>query len=224
MSWWDEHPGILAGRDLEAGGTWMGVHRSGRFGVVTNFREPVVDTSGRRSRGELVVGFLTSRLGDDEWAAELDRRSRRYGGFNLVVGGADRLHYLTNRGEHRFELEPGIYGLSNHRLDTPWPKVVSARDRLREIVGGASIEPDGILAILGDRSGVADEDLPDTGVPVEWERLLAPAFIVDERYGTRASTVVLMRADGSAEVVERRFDEAGDRIGECSFEIAADRH
>ena len=217
--WWPAPDGILAGRDLQAGGSWLGLSRGGRFAVVTNYREPGVVTSGRRSRGELVVDFLSSSATAEEWMDELAEDQDGYGGFNLVIGEGDQLHYLTNRGEgHRF-LEPGIYGLSNHNLDTPWPKVTAARERLRGLLDEDRPPVESLFSILEDRTRPNDHELPETGVPLEWERLLSSAFVVDPRYGTRASTVVMAGADGEIALVERRFGVDGGCAGESRFDL-----
>jgi uncharacterized protein with NRDE domain len=217
--WWSDPGGILAGRDLEAGGAWMGVNRTGRAAVVTNYREPARPTSGRRSRGELVVGALTTENDLDAWARRLDAAGADYGGFNLIVARNGSLHFLTNRGADRLDLEPGIHGLSNHRIDTPWPKVVTARRRLEGVIASDRVSPETLFELLSDRRPADDDELPDTGVPREWERLLSSAFIVDDRYGTRASTVLLVDAAGGAEMVERRFDREGQPIGDAWFTV-----
>jgi len=217
--WWKEPDGILAGRDLQAGGSWLGLNRQGRFAVVTNYREPGVATSGRRSRGELVTGFLAGAAPVVDWMDELNARQDDCGGFNLIVGDGGQMHYLTNRGEDSRFLEPGIYGLSNHRLNTPWPKVTAARDGLRRCVEQDRLQSETLFQLLADRTPAAEDELPDTGVPLEWERLLSPAFIVDSRYGTRAGTVLLMDAEGKIDFKERRFDRAGQRAGEAHFTL-----
>lgn len=218
--WWPQPEGVLAGKDEQAGGSWLGVNRGGRFAVVTNYREPGVATSGRLSRGELVVGFLASTAPVADWLDELAARKDEYGGFNLIVGDGEQAHYLTNRGDDGRFLEPGIYGLSNHRLDTPWPKVVVARDTLRHCIEQGEVRRDELFDFLSDRTPAPDEELPSTGVPLEWERLLSSVFIVDPRYGTRASTVVLAGADGTTVFEERRFGPAGDGSGASRFEYA----
>jgi uncharacterized protein with NRDE domain len=207
--WWREPEGILAGKDLRAGGSWLGINRNGRFAVVTNYREPEAATSGRRSRGELVVGFLASTRPVVDWMDELNARQDDYGGFNLIVGDGGQMHFLTNRGEDSRFLDPGIYGLSNHSLDTPWPKVVAARDGLRKVIEGESLSAESLFNLLADRRTAPDDELPQTGVPQEWERALSAAFIAGPWYGTRASTVVLVGNDGRVRFSERRFGPSG---------------
>ena len=217
--WWTEPDGVLAGRDLEAGGTWLGVHREGRFAVVTNFREAPEKTSGLRSRGELVVDFLAHGHSPEGWVAGLSRRRDEYGGFNLLAGDLGGLHYLTNRGPDALELPPGIYGLSNHRLDTPWPKVRRAKTRLADAIGGGRLAWATLFGILADRTPAPDDELPQTGVPLAWERLLSAAFIVSPEYGTRVSTVLIVDARGRIDFAERRFDAEGEQVGESRYQV-----
>ncbi len=215
--WWDEPEGILAGRDLQAGGSWLGVSSGGRFAVVTNYREPGTATSGRRSRGELVVDFLSSSAATGEWMDGRAGVRDEYGGFNLIIGDGGEMHYLSNRGEGRRFLDPGIYGLSNHRLDTAWPKVTAAREGLRRCVEEDRLQSEALLQILSDRRPADEEELPDTGVPRDWERLLSSAFIVDSRYGTRVSTIVRVGAGGRYELQERSFGPKGTAEGDVRF-------
>lgn len=185
---WPEAPALLAGRDLAAGGTWMGVTRAGRFAALTNFREPAV-AKGSRSRGLLVSEYLLSDEGPMAYARRVMAAAEDYSGFNLLVGDADSLVVASNRGTPPTALAPGIYGLSNHLLDSPWPKVERARVALRDRLADPAVE--GLLALLADDAAVPDEDLPDTGVGLHLERLLATPFIRSDGYGTRSSTVLL---------------------------------
>lgn len=220
-AWWEATP-VLAGRDLRAGGTWFAVDRRGRFAAVTNYRDPSNEVAPR-SRGELPAAMLAHErleIGLPALAGVADQ----YGGFNLLAGAADGggLVHLCNRTGEAQRLGPGLYGLSNHTLETPWPKVRRARGGLARLLAADAVDPGSLLELLHDRRGVADEALPRTGVPLEWERLLAPVFIVGERYGTRASTAYIVADDGTATFVERRFDPGGRPVGETreTFRIA----
>jgi uncharacterized protein with NRDE domain len=219
--WWADSPALLGGRDLQAGGTWLAVHRDGRFGVVTNFREAAADATGQRSRGELVVDFLTSPAPPRRWLKDLAARGADYGGYNLLVAGDGELHYATNRGDDAPGLAPGIYGLSNHRLDTAWPKVRRIKDRLAALLESDDLASESLFRILADRTPAPDDSLPATGVPLAWERMLSAAFIVSPRYGTRVSTVVRITAKGGVEFEERRFDADGQRVGQRHFEFGS---
>lgn len=211
--WW-EAPAIFAGRDLEAGGTWFGIDAAARFAAVTNYRDPPSNAAGAPSRGRLPVLALTAES-PQAMVEEHERTGSRYNGYNLLFGSVDRVDYLTNRGLDRAPLEPGIHGLSNHVLDTPWPKVARGTELLRACLDsseGGSAEM--LLELLYDRHAPADAQLPDTGIGMEGERLLSPMFIVSPRYGTRCSTVLLVHYSGSITVAERRFDPEGQMLGQ----------
>jgi uncharacterized protein with NRDE domain len=217
--WWADAPGVLAGRDLQAGGTWLGVARDGRWAVVTNYREPLVEEddptdAAAASRGALVADYLRGSGTPAEHAREIALGA--YRGFNLLLGDRDSLVYVSNRGRGQEALPPGVYGLSNHLLDTPWPKLARTRARFRALLAGKP-EPQALLAMLADAAPAADGELPDTGVGTEWERLLSAPFIVSAAYGTRCSTALRLREDGEMEFMERRFDRGGASVGESVF-------
>jgi uncharacterized protein with NRDE domain len=218
MAWWEEPPGILAGRDLQAGGTWLGVSRDSRFGVVTNFRDLQRPQPDAPSRGKLITRFLEERVSAADFVARLAAEQASYAGFNLLLADESNMVYLTNRGTGLSRsLEPGIYGLSNHFLDTPWPKLERTRERFRLLVADPEPPVDALLEMLDDRDPALEHLLPDTGLSREWEMLLSSPFIVDERYGTRCSTVVLVGHDGGTLVRERRFDALGRSTGMDEF-------
>lgn len=215
---WVEHPYILAGRDLEQSGTWLGITRHGRFAALTNFRDPGSTKANARSRGLLVREYLTSLGEPSGFIAEVDRARDEYNGFNLLLmEGASMWHY-SNRSGSLKKVSPGIHGLSNHLLDTPWPKVVKGKEALRRsIEGGAGVSADRLFDILAGREQARDEELPRTGVTLEWERLLSSAFIQSEIYGTRASTVLLIERSGRVRFYERSFGGGGRRLGSDVF-------
>lgn len=210
---WSEDPRIAGGRDLEAGGTWLALGEGGRFAAVTNVREPGVP-KGARSRGELPRDYLLGTTPPEAFAASLDGSA--YSGFNLLLADAGSLWYLSNRDGGPRQLKPGIYGVSNHLLDTPWPKLASAKDRFALALPGLPAM-EGLFEILADREIVPDHRLPATGVSLAWERLLSAIFVVSEAYGTRASTVVTRDREGRLRLEERRFGPAGDPRGTSSF-------
>jgi uncharacterized protein with NRDE domain len=220
LGWWQDDPRILGGRDLKAGGTWLGVARSGRFGIVTNYRDLQAPVEGAPSRGHLVPRFLTGATSPKEFLDDLRGAAPRYSGFNLLVGGARALYYFSNRGPNApAVLAPGIYGLSNHLLDTPWPKLARTRKRFEELLTGADVAPEDLLTMLADREPALDDHLPSTGLPPEWERVVSAPFIVNERYGTRCSSVLFVERNGRTVLQERRFDAAGVQSGTSRFEF-----
>lgn len=209
--WWRSSPEILAGRDELAGGSWLGVSRDGRVAVVTNYREGQNDEPGQISRGQLVTNFLASVRDPSAWSADVD--GQRFAGFNLLTFGIEDACYLSNRASGPQTLKDGVHGLSNQRLDTPWPKLTRTRARFEMCIDEPEVEPDDLFRLLGDRRQADDSALPRTGIPIEWERLLSAPFIVHSEYGTRASTVVMVDRDGEVHFQERRFDSGGVMTG-----------
>lgn len=205
---WPDHPRVLGGRDLEAGGTWLGISEDGRFAAVTNVREPGTP-KGRHSRGELTRDFLLGKEPAGDYVAGMKRSD--YSGFNLLVCDGDGLWYASNRGGEPRRLPPGLYGLSNHLLDTPWPKLVAARQRFATALD-ALPATDGFFDILADDQIVADQHLPQTGVSLEWERRLSAIFVRSTDYGTRASTVLTQDRKGGIRLEERSFGPNGQPL------------
>jgi uncharacterized protein with NRDE domain len=223
LGWWGDEPRIAAGRDLRSAGTWMGATRSGRFAVVTNYRDLERAPPDAPSRGDLVAGFLRADASTtSDYLHALRVRAARYAGFSLLLGDGRELWYVSNRGgtEPR-PMESGVYGLSNHTLDSPWPKLVRSRERLRELLGEDRVAPDALFTLLADRTPADLDETPDTGLPADWERALSSPFVVHERYGTRCSTVLLVTHDGHTTLCERRFDAHGALTGATRLEFSA---
>lgn len=214
LAWWSDLPRILAGRDRQAGGTWMGMERTGRFGLMTNFRDLETPPPDTPSRGSLVTDFLKGSMSPAGYLEELSATAQRYAGFSLVIGDSDSIYYFSNRDciEPR-PLARGIYGLSNHGLDSPWPKVTRTRTQLAEAVNKPDIDPSTLFEMLADRMIADDASVPHTGLPAEWERRLSAPFVLHENYGTRCSTVVLADNHDRCTVFERRFDSTGHETG-----------
>jgi uncharacterized protein with NRDE domain len=203
---WDDAPDLCAGRDVRAGGTWLGITRSGRFAAITNHRSTRSAPDGARSRGELTLDFLRGAESPASYVQGLRRRQHCYAGFNLLVGQiGDELYFHANTADVSRRLAPGTYGLSNASLDSPWPKLAGARRDLQEIVARGA-ETEALLEVLADRTVPGDGELPDTGVGLALERMLGPRFIVSPDYGTRASTALRVSSDGRVELLERSFD------------------
>lgn len=203
-SQWEDRPGIFAGRDLVHGGTWLGIADSGRFAAVTNYRQPSAP-KGKHSRGALVTEFLASSGSPAGFLNELRARADDFSGFNLIAGDRYELAYFSNREGIVRTLKPGIYGLSNHLLDTPWPKVRRGKERFSSATEGPEIVSDNLFAILGDKTLAPDDELPDTGVGYEREKLLSAIFIETPVYGTRSSSIVLADKDFRLSLDERTF-------------------
>jgi uncharacterized protein with NRDE domain len=210
---WEGEPSIIAGRDLESGGTWMGVTDDGRFAAITNFRELSPPPPDAPSRGTIVADFLRSRLEPQTWLDSLRERASGFAGFNLFAGTRDTLSFLSNRSEEAMTLEPGIYGLSNGPWGAGWPKVERAIDGMERAIDSESTEED-LLDLLRDRTGGMDDDLPDTGVGPEMERFLSPIFIRGDLYGTRSSTVLTIRKDRSVRIREKSWTPGGELVKE----------
>jgi len=211
LAYWSEHPEVLAGRDLKANGTWLGVTRTGRLAAITNYREPAAQIDKAPSRGGLIGDFLTGNTSPESYLKAVSKKSSAYNGFNLIAGDRSGLYYYSNRAGSVRQLQPGLYGISNHLLDTAWPKIQKGKDRLKDQLSGREkLDVEKILEVLADRSLSADEDLPDTGVGLEWERILAPLFIKSREYGTRSSSIVLMETSGRVTFLERTFENGGD--------------
>jgi uncharacterized protein with NRDE domain len=211
-AFWRDAPDVLAGRDLEQMGTWLGVTRRGRFAALTNYRDPASNRADAPSRGTLVSAFLRSPAPPMAYLERLRDESLRFNGFSLLAGNLDALGYFSNREGEVRELAPGLYGLSNSLLDVAWPKVEIGKARLAVALDGAP-DAEALLALLDDTGPASDHHLPSTGVSIEWERRLSSLRIVADGYGTRSSTAVLVGADREVCFVERSFDESGGETG-----------
>ena len=217
--WWDE--GWLAGRDLTAGGTWLGVTRKGRWALVTNVREPGRQDPQAPSRGALVLRLLEDTSPVAQRLQTIAADGNRYNGYNLLAGNAGSAYWGSNRGPLYRSLVPGVYGLSNLQLDTPWPKVRRTKEAFaRWCAEGESDDKPGVETLfdmLADSTRAPDAELPVTGVGIERERLLSAPFIVSASYGTRSSTLLTIGHDREIHLVERSFNAAGQSIGEVDF-------
>ena len=219
-NFWPQQPALLAGRDLQAGGTWLGVTRAGRFAAVTNYREPLEpEVPLERSRGELVTNFLAGEQAPLTHAQALLASAPAYRGFNLLLGDRDHLAYVSNRHEGTVEIEPGSHGLSNHLLDTDWPKVHSGRARLERLLEQDRIDAEDLLNLLTERSTLPGDMPSNAGDGAIRRHLMNHYFIVSPTYGTRSSTVLLVDRDGGIEFVERRFAPDGSASGTSRFAL-----
>jgi uncharacterized protein with NRDE domain len=223
-SFWADAPELLAGRDLRAGGTWLGITRTGRIAALTNYRDPKLNREDAPSRGKLVSDFLLSSETPAQYLEELSQKARQYHGFNLLVGQKGQFYWYSNREGAIRRLSSGIHGLSNHLLDTPWPKVRKGKEAVGRILAQKDVSAGDFLPFLSDGTIVPDKFLPYTGVGLEWERTLSPIFISSPTYGTRSSTVILVEQSGLTTFAERSFERgaAGYSTVERSFTLSLD--
>lgn len=205
-AFWEDHPQILAGRDLEAMGTWLGMTRSGKISMLTNYRDPLNIDPQAPSRGQLVSNFLINNDPADVYLQRIAGNGKRYNGFNLVTGNTERLYYYSNYSTGIRELTQGFFGLSNHLLDTPWPKVVRGKNKFESALKEKRIRPDLLFSLLMDEDPAEDSMLPSTGLSYEREKALSSMFIKTSGYGSRCSTVILLDRDNHVDFTERVFD------------------
>lgn len=225
-AFWHDHPGVYAGRDLEHGGTWLGLSIEGRFAAVTNYRQGSPRVRAARSRGELTRDFLTGEAPPETYVRGIEARGPvDYNGFSLICGTPEELWFYSNRGTDAERISPGVHGLSNHLLDEPWPKVTRGIAELRSLLDSDESElTTRLLDLMSDNAPAPDHLLPSTGIELARERALSASFIADEAYGTRASTVVLVEADGRTLFIERTYEAGGKLAGEIRqrFSISVD--
>ena len=202
-AWWEEAPHVYAGKDLEAGGTWMGINKQGRFAAVTNIRNGEAKKIGAPSRGKIVADFLCDNISPSSYLQTLTAEAKDYAGFNLILGDANDIYWFSNAEQLTAQrLQPGVYGLSNASLDTPWPKVLKAKTQFEKLIQKSASDQD-YFELLADTSQAPEHLLPQTGVSLEWERLLSSIHIHSNDYGTRVSSLIKCHADGTAHLIER---------------------
>ena len=224
VSLWNDAPDIIAGKDLKSGGAWLGITKKGRFAAVTNYRDPESFRENAPSRGWLVRDFLFGREDPKAYIEKIAVNKDRYNGFNLILGDPSRLFYFSNRGTMR-ELSSGLYALSNCLLDTPWPKTERGKKALALLLSRTDNPlPEDMFLILSDRLKPDDTELPDTGVGLEWERILSPIFITSSVYGTRSSSVIMIDKRDRVMFIDRVFNGHPDPWMEVKFEFRIQKH
>ena len=203
---WKDHPHILGGRDLEASGSWMAMNKNGKISLVTNYRDLANLKRTAPSRGQLVSDFLIHEDGAEQYLNKVSERGAQYNGYNLLAGYADELWHQSNYRKGIQKLETGVYGLSNHLLDTPWPKVQRGKEKFQAAIRDSTIQPDTLFELLYDEQRAQDQFLPNTGIGLERERALSSMFIKTNGYGTRCSTVILITQDNEVLFSERTYN------------------
>jgi uncharacterized protein with NRDE domain len=219
VHWWPDKPDIVGGRDLQAAGTWLALHRNGRFATVTNYRDAEPPTAGRRSRGHLVTDFLESSDESLTYLNGIDGEA--YAGFNLLVSDGDSLAWSSNRGDGARVLPPGVYGLSNALLDSPWHKVARSKAGLEQLIGQNKVNESELLRLLNDRTRAPVNEVETGRLPFNTAHSISAPFIVLPDYGTRSSSVALCDKAGNWRLHERRFDPGGKIKGDTTISIAA---
>jgi uncharacterized protein with NRDE domain len=217
-SYWDDYPNVVGGRDLEAGGTWLGMSTGGKISLLTNYRDPSNIMANAPSRGHLVADYLEQEVNASDYMKLVRAKASQYNGFNLIAGTVNELYYVSNYKDGITRLDNGVYGLSNHLLDTPWPKVVRGKEKLEPLLGKPNLLTNDLMEFLYDDQ-VATEDLPDTGIGEERERALSSMFIKTPSYGSRCSTVVLVDQHNRVLFTERVYDLSTFEYNVTSFEF-----
>ncbi len=214
--WWEEQPYLLAGKDLQAGGTWLGLTKTGKIAAITNYRSKEKEKKDALSRGLLVTDFLTSTISPEGFFQTLNRSAEQYNGFNLFYGDIDNIYYFSNRqppgARSAGYLPPGIHGVSNALLDTPWPKIKRGKEKLQGLIANpGALAPGEIFSLLADKEVPPDDQLPDTGYGMVLERILGPLFIDTLGYGTRSSTIILVDYHNRVTFIERNHVPSGEK-------------
>ncbi len=217
--YWEDQPAVLAGRDLEAGGTWMGITKSGKFAAITNYRDPRIKKNNAPSRGHLTANFLRNEDTPEAYLREIQKEGEQYYGFNLLIGNMNELWYYNNIDHQIKQLSPGSYGLSNALLDTSWPKVDLGKGLLEKAYEDNNVEDGTLFDLLGNSDLAKDEDLPSTGVPYEWEKAISSMFIETDTYGTCSSTIMIIDDQNKVRFVEKNYPVGNRVAGIKQFEI-----
>jgi len=220
--WVDENqPNILAGKDLKAKGTWMGISKTGKWGALTNYRDPSNIRESAPTRGTLVLDFLKSGQTPEAYLENLKSNSEQFNGFNILVYEGNELLHYSNESDEITELKPGIHGVSNALLNTSWPKLHNAKNELDRITSSENFEKEELFSLLKNPERAPDNQLPSTGIPYEWEKAISSIFIKTDNYGTRCSTLLMIDYEGNAEFIERRYDtDSGEVVDENVFSIS----
>lgn len=219
---WENYPELLAGKDMEAGGTWMGISKDGRFGALTNYRDLNNLKQNPPSRGELVTNYLAQKTNTTSYLKSIRHKSPLYNGFNLLLSDEEDMYHFSNHTMEVSVIEPGIHGVSNAVLDTPWTKLEQAKNDLKIATSSETVDTEDLFKLLTNDLPAPDKDLPETGLSYELEKVVSSIFIKSENYGTLCSTLLLSDYDGNVEYIERRFDRDQNRIlstNQFQFEI-----
>jgi len=208
---------VLAGKDLLAGGTWLGLNKKGRFSALTNFRQPDLIDNNKQSRGELVLQALAHQ--DEEMTKKLARSSNDYNGFNLVFGQLNKLTCFDSISQRKQVLSSGVHSLCNGALDDIWPKMALGQAKLSDAITDHPLDIEQLFKLMKNTQQAQSEHLPKTGLPLNWEQLLSSIFIISPEYGTRTTNIITLDNEGKISVYDRRYNNQGDVVKEQSFEL-----
>jgi len=218
--YWHGEAELLAGRDLRSGGTWLGITKDGRVSAITNYQGSVPEKSEAPSRGLLVKNFLVSQMHPIQYVRLLEKGAKEYNGFNLIIGQGDEFYWYSNSGNDLLNLRSGIYGLSNHLLDSPWPKVTRGKNAIGLILReNKDLDLEMLFELLRDRSLPADESVSNTAISQERESMLSPIFVTSPSYGTRSSTIVLIDRNDYVTFIEKTFYPRSDNVSTVEYEF-----
>ena len=214
---WNDSPSILAGKDMQAGGTWLGITKTGRISAITNFREGLQQKDNAPTRGLLPTDYLRGKINPLDYLNIVKQKANNYNGFNLILGDVENLYYFSNMQNSIEKLENGIYGLSNGLLNSNWPKIVESKIKFENVIRTNNFSAEELFNILNDRSIAKDDYLPNTGVDLNIERILSAVFIKTEKYGKRCSTVMTIERDNKVNIIERTFNNVDDNFTEAFY-------
>lgn len=217
---WANFPTIVAGKDLKAGGTWMAVSKGGKWGALTNYRNPDHFNPDAPTRGNLILDFLNKGSSPYDYLKEIRASGKQYNGFNLLLGDRNSVVHYSNVSNKINEIQPGIHGVSNALLDTPWSKLVEAKTNLKNCINQPLIQKESLFKIMADETTAPDLELPSTGLDLEKERAVSSIFVRTSDYGTRCSSILLIDHKGKIDFTERSFDSTTKTItNEVAFHL-----
>jgi uncharacterized protein with NRDE domain len=220
---WKENSDLYAGKDLKEGGTWLGITSKGKIAAITNYRDMSKIKSNAPTRGKLITDFLLNKVSPERYSAILMKTAEKYNGYNLIFGRMEDLFYFSNETKETLKLSSAIYGLSNHLLDTPWPKVKKSRKRFIEILEEPVPSKYELFELLKDNEIYPDEDLPETGLPKDLERMVSPIFTVAGNYGTRSSSVIFIDKDDNVQFIEKSLNNYTKEWETSSFNFKIEK-
>jgi uncharacterized protein with NRDE domain len=218
-NFWEDYPNVLAGKDLQAGGTWIGVTKSGRIAALTNYRDPQNIDANAASRGQITTNFLNGTDVPEQYLMKLKNSGTHYNGFNLIVGDGNSLYHYNNVNHDIHEIHAGTFGLSNGFFQENWPKIKKGRNALELLIKKEQFSNQDLLDILGDGQKADDSELPKTGIPLEWERALSPLFISADGYGTRCSTIITSDNKDNTNFLEKTYAVGGQTESIIEFQL-----